>query len=91
MKHQKILNLFNKSSDSKFLARSWNIFNDQSNGNYSVGNESICNIRILKSNLRNYNDAYIIVRGTITIIGHNVAQAVFKNCVPFTKCISKID
>ena len=27
MEHQKILNLLNKGSDSKFVARNWNIVN----------------------------------------------------------------
>ena len=37
MEHQKLLNLSNQASDSKFLARKWNIVNDQSNANYDVG------------------------------------------------------
>ena len=28
MKHQKILNLLNDATDSKFMARKWNIVND---------------------------------------------------------------
>ena len=43
------------------------------------------------SNLCDYNDAYILVRGEITIIGHNVIQLAFKNCAPFTKHVTKID
>ena len=39
MKYQKLLNLLNKSSESKFVIRNWNIVNYQSNGNYDVGNE----------------------------------------------------
>ena len=45
----------------------------------------------LKSNLCNYNDAYILVRGDITDTEHQVTQATFKNCVSFTKYITKID
>ena len=30
MEHQKILNLLNETSGSKFLTRIWNIVNDQS-------------------------------------------------------------
>ena len=41
MEHQKILNLLNEQNDSKFVARKWNIVNDQSNGNYDVGKEII--------------------------------------------------
>ena len=39
MKYQKLLNLLNKSSESKFVIRNWSIVNYQSNGNYDVGNE----------------------------------------------------
>ena len=41
MEHQKILNLLNEASDSKFVTRKWNIFNDQSYSNYDAGNEII--------------------------------------------------
>ena len=64
---------------------------DQSNANYGVGNEVIYNIEVLKSNLCDYFHAYIFVRGDITIIGHRVTQVAFKNCGPFTKCITKVD
>ena len=32
-----------------------------------------------------------MVRGIITMIGHQATQIAFKNCAPFTKCITKID
>ena len=41
MEHQKILNLLNESSDSKFVTRKWNIVNDQSNVNFTLGDENI--------------------------------------------------
>ena len=41
MEHQKILNLLNEPSNSKFMTIKWNIVNDQSNTNYYVGNEII--------------------------------------------------
>ena len=81
----------NEGSDFEFLTRKWNIFNDQSNANYDVGNEIIYNTEVLKSNFCDYNDAYILVRGNITIIGYQVTQIAFKNCAPFIKCITKID
>ena len=61
MQHQKILNLLNPANDSEFVTRKWNIFNNQSNVNYDVGNEIIFNAEVLKSNLCDYNDAYILV------------------------------
>ena len=57
---------------------------------------------MLKSNLCDYADAYILVTGTITITGAGDDDAskrldkrnksvIFKNCAPFTKCISRIN
>ena len=85
------MNLFNKANDSKFATRKWNIVNDQSNVNYDVGNEIIYSTEVLKFNLFNFNDAYILVKGDIAIIGNQVTQVAFKNCVLFTKCFTKID
>ena len=91
MEHQKILNLLNEASNSK-LKRKWNIVNHQSNANYDVGIEIIYNTEVLKSNVCDYNDAYILVRGHITIIGRNIATEIaLKNCAPFFKCATKID
>ena len=65
--------------------------NDQWNANYNVGNEIIYNTEVLKSNLCDYNDAYMLVTGNIVIIGHQATQVSFKNWAPFTKCITKIN
>ena len=57
---------------------------------------------MLRSNLFDYADSYILVKGTITITGegdnagerqaHERDKGVtFKNCAPFTKCISRIN
>ena len=57
---------------------------------------------MLGSNLCYYADAYILVNGRITITGAEddgaARQAdesdkgvIFKNCTPFTKCISRIN
>ena len=91
MEHQKILNLLNEANDSEFVTRKWNIVNNQSNANYDVGNEIIYNKGVLKSNLYDYNNVYILVRGDITVIAAPATQVSFKNCAPFTKCITKID
>ena len=57
---------------------------------------------MLKYSLGNYSDAYILVKGTITIAGAGDDAAarqadkrdkgvIFKNCAPFTNCISEIN
>ena len=89
MEHQKILNSLNEAIDSKFVTRNCSIVNDQSNTNYSVGNEIIYSTEVLKSNLCDYNNGYILVGGNVTI--NLPAEGGFKNCAPFIKCIKKID
>ena len=55
---------------------------------------------MLKSNLSSYSDAYILVKGTVTVrnttvapatVNNNGKEVVFKNCALFTYCISKIN
>ena len=50
---------------------------------------------MLRSDLCDYSDAYIVVKGTITVTNPNSVlydkKLAFKNNAPFTSCISKID
>ena len=57
MEHQKILNLLNEASNSKFVTRKWNIVHDNSKTNYNATNEITYNTEILKSNLYDYKNA----------------------------------
>ena len=58
---------------------------------YYATNEITYNKDILKSNLCDYNDAYILVRGDFTVVASPATQVAFKNYAKFTKCITKID
>ena len=51
----------------------------------------MCNTEILKSNLCNYNVAYILIIGDINTAGDNGIQVSFRCWAPFNKCIIKID
>ena len=80
-----------EASDSMCVNRNWNIVNDQSNANYSEENEIAYSTEVSKSNFCNYNNAYILASGDISIIGHNLkTEVAFKNCAPFLKYIPKI-
>ena len=53
---------------------------------------------MLKSSLYDYNDAYILGSGTITVENTGAAAAanngdniIIKNCAPFTDCITEIN
>ena len=73
------------------MTRKWNIVNDNSKANYGVGNQITYNTEISKSNLCDYNDAYILIGADITITPAGATQVAFKNYAPFTKFIAKID
>ena len=98
METQKIVNLLSDSeeSNSKFAIRKWYIINDQNNGQYDRGNENDLTIKfetkVIKPNLCDYSDAYILVKRDIKVAAvaadTNVA---FKNCVPFTRCVTHIN
>ena len=85
---------------SKFRAKNWVEINDESKESYNTGSDIKFKTAMLRSNLCDQVDAYILVKGTITIsAAGNDADArqaderekgvIFKNCAPFTKCISR--
>ena len=86
---------------SKFRTRYWVEINDESRGIYT-SDDIRFKTTMLRSSLCDYADAYILVKGTITITGAGNDDAakrldernkgvIFKNCAPFTKCISRIN
>ena len=97
METQKIGNLLNDSDNeySNFATRKWYIINDQNNRQYGRGNEKDSTIKfetkVIKPNLCDYSDTYILVTGDIKVTDiaadTNVA---FKNCAPFTRCVTHI-
>ena len=92
MELQKLFNFLNETNDSLFVTRKWNIASYQSDRNYYVKKEIIYHTKVLKSNLSYYIDAYILVRGDIISIAHNIpTQVAFKICALFTKYIIKVD
>ena len=103
MEYQKIANLLDNASNqpSKFRTRNWVEINDESRGTYT-SNDIKFKTTMLRSDLRNYADAYILVKWTITItcVGNDDAAkraderdigVTLKNWAPFTKCISRIN
>ena len=90
---QKIVNLLNDSENksSKFATRKWYIINDQNNGQYGRGNKnendsSKFETKVIKPNLCDYSDAYILVTGDIKVAAVAAdTKVAFKNCAPFTR------
>ena len=102
MANQKIINLLDKiDTDSEYVAtKKWYIINDENNTNYGVnidtGAENPDTIkydtRVLKPNLCDYAEAYILVDGTIRATNAvNATRLALKNCTPFTKCNLEIN
>ena len=102
MKNQKIVNLLDKiDTDSKhFATKKWYIINDENDTNYGVnkdtGADNLDTIkydtRVLKPNLCDYAEAYILVDGTIRATNAvNATRLVLKNRAPFTKCNLEIN
>ena len=106
MENRKIINLLDKhDTDSKhFATKKWYIINDENNKNYGINKDTGANnsdtikydTRVLKPNLCDYADAYILIDGTIRAEVTNAANAAatrlaLKNCAPFTKCNVEIN
>ena len=93
MEIQKIINLLGDADNesSKFATRKWYVINDQNNTDNGERNEDSTTVKsetkVIKSNLCVYSDAYILVTRNITATRVDA----FKNCAPFTKCITHIN
>ena len=99
MEFQKIINFLDTNSDDKdlprFVTKKWIEVYDQSEGNYNVNKEIRSKISMRRSDLCDYSDAYIVVKGTITVTnpdnGKRNKAVTFKNNASFINCISKIN
>ena len=99
MKYQKIKKLLDGTTNqpSKFRTRNWVQINDESKGKYDNSNIRFKR-SMTRSSLYHYSDAYILVKGIITVSDMPASGAViddtnktitFKNCDPFTYCITE--
>ena len=92
MEYQKIANLLDNTSNqpSKFRTRNWVEISDESRGT-DTGSDIKFKTTMLRSNLCDYAEAYILVKRTIRITGSGDATAArqadkrnkgvrFKNC-----------
>ena len=102
MEYQKIANLLDDASNqpSKFKTKNWVEINDESRGTYNVNSQIKFKTTMLTFSLCDYGDAYILIKGTITVNNTAAAHAdanntnkkvILKNCAPFTNCMSEIN
>ena len=71
MEFQKIVNFLDTTSDDKdlpkFVTKKWIEVYDQLEKNYNPNKEIRTKASMLRSDLCHFSDAYIVVKGTITI------------------------
>ena len=102
MEYQKITNLLDDASNqpSKYKTKNWIETNNESRGTYNINSQIKFKTTMLTSSLSDYSDAYVLVKGTITVNNTAAANAdanntnkkvIFKNCAPFTICIIEIN
>ena len=100
MEFQSITNFLDINSDNKdlpkFVTKKWIEVYDQSEKNYNPNKEIRIKTSMLRSDLCDFNDVYIVVEGDMTLEGNNDANKrnknlEFKNNAPFINCISKIN
>ena len=101
MEYQKITNLLGNMPDKlpRFITKKWIEVHDQSDpaeNRYNPSKRIRFKTSMTRSDLSDYNDAYIIVTGNITVEGVNNRDRknrslAFKNNAPFISCISKME
>ena len=102
MENQKIINLLDKidTYSKHFATKKWYIINDENNSNYGVNKDTGADnpdtikydTRVLKPNLCDYAEAYILIDSTIREVAANAnTRLALKNCAPFTKCNLEIN
>ena len=102
MQNQKIINLLYKidTNSKHFATKKWHIINDENNTNYGVNKDTGTDnpdtikydTRVLKPNLCDYAEAYILIDGTIRAAAADAnTRLALKNCKPFAKCNLEIN
>ena len=102
MEYQKIPNLLDNTSNQLFKFKTKNCveINDESRRTNNTNAQIKFKTTMLKSSLCDYSDAHILVKGNTTVNNTAAADAdanntnrkvIFKNCAPFTDCISEIN
>ena len=77
MESQKIINLLDDTTNqpSKFRPKNWVEMNDESWGTYNASNQIKFKTSMIGSNLCDYSDAYVHVKGIITVRNTGAAAA----------------
>ena len=101
MEYQKIINLLDDATNqtSKFRTKNCVEMNDESKEKYDNSNIRF-KTSITRSNLCDYSDAHVLVKGTkaaprtevaSAAVNKNSKKVIFKNCSPFTYFITEMN
>ena len=85
MEYYKISKLLNDSIASKFVTKKWIEVNDLSSGKCFASKNIRFKTSMLRSDLCDFSDAFIVVKGRMSV------RSTIKNNTPFRFCISKIN
>ena len=101
MEYQKITNLLGTTLDEipRFITKKWVEVHDQSGSaddRYKPNKQIRFKTSMLRSDLCDFSDAYIVVKGEVTVTGGSNSSRknrplAFKSDNPFISCISKIN
>ena len=100
MEYQKITELLGNIPDKlpRFITKKWIEVSDQSGGTYNTNKQIRFKASMLRSDLCDYNDAYIVVKEIITVSARDDNNRdrknrplAFKNNALLVSCISKIN
>ena len=96
MEPYKTTTLLYNSTVSKFVTKIWIEVNNLSSAQYSVNKNIRLKTSMLRSNLCDYSDAYIVLKGTTTVEGDDNDKSRnktinVKNNAPFPWYASKIN
>ena len=85
MEFQKIINLLDITPDDKdlprFVSKKCIEVYDQAEKNYSINKEIRIKTPMLRSDLCDFSDAYIVVKGEITVTNPNNAKKIKQYCL----------
>ena len=98
MEFHKINNLLGPAHDevSRFITKKWIEVQSQSGSTYNTSKPIGFKTSVLRSDLCDYSEAYVWVKGTITVTNPNDnanfnKELTLKNNAPFISCILKIN
>ena len=99
MKYQKITNLLGNIPDkvTRFITKEWIEVHDQSGETYNTNKQTRFKTSMLRSDLCDFSDAYIVFKGIVTVSADETdrdkmnRQVILKDNTPFISCISKIN